>query len=195
MAVVRRSGKKPVSASDLSREQDRVPVKRKEGILQPGKYFKVLRLCHADGSPVKVLAPDQIIGAVNSDQPGIIGVTRHEFLSRLILKMNLLLLEVPMDAVRGAAQINKRDSVFLFSPEHPDESIPIGRHGAVEYSGHSRDRVPADDRILRISPDRNITTVSGFLLPGHIRNGGASQYLIFHISSPPQKSRHLFFNL
>ena len=158
---------------DLPREHDRVPVERKERVLKSRKCLEIGRDSHTDRSAVRVLAPDDIILVIDPDKSRIIRIERHKGLAVFIDKIDPVLLKAPVNAVLGAAEINERNSVLSLRAEHADEAVLIRDNCAVEDSCDMLHRISSDDRVLCISPDRDVSEVCRSFLPRHVRNSRA----------------------
>ena len=154
VAAVGRSREQHEIAADLAREQHRIPVKRQERILDSGKCLKIRCLRHTDRCAVEILTPDNIVGILHLHKSRIISVDRHEGLTVLVHKVNLVFLKIPVDGILASSQIDIRNSVRLFSAEDADELIPVRHYRTVEDSRHALHRISADDRVLLVSPYR-----------------------------------------
>ena len=190
MAAVGRAGQHHEIAVNLAGEQHCIPVKGNKGVLQPYKLLEVSGLGHTDGSPIEILAPDDIIGVLHLHQPGVIGIMGHERIALFIHEGNLILLNVPVDGVFASPQIDIGNAVGLFSPEHADKFIAIGHHCAVENTGHTLHGVTADNGVLGVSPDRSTLDPFGLLLPGDILHGRG-----YHLNIAHRNLTFSFYNL
>ena len=168
--AVRGSGQQLIAPVHPPGEQHRVAVEGDEGILQAREGLEIGGLRHADGRAVVVLAPHGVPGVLHLHQPRVVGVAGHQRRAALVREGHGRVLDVPVDAVGAAAQVDQRDAVGALAAEQGDEPALIGRGGGVEHPRHPGQRIAADDGILAVAPDGGVVAVvRGAILPGDVR--------------------------
>ena len=187
VSAVRGPAQQPVGPADLPRKQHRVPVEGNERILDPRKGPEVLRLRHADGSAVKIPAPDDVVRILHLHQPGVVSIVRHLRLPVFVRKGHLLPLHIPMDAVFGMSEVNVGNPVDLFAPQHRDVPVLPRHHRTVENPRDFRCGIPAHHRISAVAPNRRFGLhLRRPVLPGNVGQRVHIDHLHFsHLGSPP----------
>ena len=148
-------------------EQHRIAVEGDEGVFQTCKGLEIRGFGDADGSTVKILTPDGVVGVLDLHQTGVVGVLGHEGLALAVDEGNLVPVKVPMDAVGAPAKVDIGDTVQLLAPEHADEAVLIGNNRTVENPGDTGQGIPADNRIFRVPP-QGAFAAGGLILPGDV---------------------------
>ena len=187
VAGVGRAGQQREHAVNLAGEQHRVAVEGHKGVFDAGEGFEIGGFGNADGRAVEVLAPDNIIGILHLDQPRVVGVGRHKGFALFVHKGDLFGVELPVDAVGAAAQVDEGDAVGLLAAEHPDVGTLVRHHRRVEDARHAGDGVAADDRVFGIAPQRQ-GGAGGFGLPGDVGQGVTVQFYVAHSTVSFQNS-------
>ena len=166
VTVVAGTGEHNVIFAYLTREENCVPVVWEKRVLKTGEGLEIGGFSYSDSGAVGVLTPHYIVCIVYLYETRIIGVRRHKGSSGLVGKGNLIRFKFPVECVLAPSEINVRDAVPLFASEHADVSAFVGHYCAVEDTCHVGERVPVDDRVFGIPPDRSGTGL-GLVLPRH----------------------------
>ena len=182
MSAVGRAGQHHEIAVYFSGKEYCITVERQERIFNSYKSLEICSLGDTDGCTIEILTPDDVIGIFYLHQSGIVGVDRHKRLALFIYKRNLILLEIPVNGILAAPQIDIRNTVDLFPTEHTDKFITVRHYRTVENSGYSFYRISANDRVLCVSPYRCSGMSFGFILPGYLGYGLADHLYFTHSS-------------
>ena len=183
MPVVARTRKHREFPADLAGEQHAVAVERDEGIFQLVERLEILRPRHADRRAVVTVAPRHVVfvpdlghtRVVTVDPLADFGVAAHQF--------EVLLADVPVDAVHREARVDAHAAVGIVAAEHARIIILalLERNDRrIENAVRGRKRVAPDDRVGRIAP-HNLLAPRGTLFPRHIRQCRAHYFQIVHV--------------
>ena len=183
MAVVARTRQHGETAVDLAGEQHAVAVEGDKGVLQLVERLEVVGPRDADRRAVVTVAPRHVVfvpdlghtRVVTVDPLADFGVAAHQF--------EVLLADVPVDAVHREARVDAHAAVGVVAAEHARIIILalLERNDRrIENAVRGRKRVAPDDRVGRITP-HNLLGAGGTLFPRHIRQRRAYDFQIVHV--------------
>ena len=183
MPVVARTRKHREFPADLAGKQHTVAVERDEGVFQLVERLEILRPRHADRRAVVTVAPRHVVfvpdlghtRVVTVDPLADFGVAAHQF--------EVLLADVPVDAVHREARVDAHAAVGVVAAEHARIIILalLERNDRrIENAVRGRKRIAPDDRVGRITP-HNLLGAGGTLFPRHIRQRRAYDFQIVHV--------------
>ena len=171
-------------APDLARKQNPVAVIGKKCVFKLVERLEVIRPRNADRRPVVAVAPRNVVFVadlrnariVAVDPLGDFGIGAHEF--------EILLADIPLDAVHREAYMDAHPAVRVVAPENARIIIlafPEGNDRRVEDRIRRRKRMTPDDRVLRVTP-HHLFGAGGTILPRHIGLIRARNFQCIHIN-------------
>ena len=158
-------------AVNLAGEHHAVAVVGQEGVLQLVEGLEVGRPGHADGGAVVAVAPRHVVLVVDFGHTRVIAVDPLPHFGVGTLEVEILLLDVPVDAVDREADVNPHPAVGVVAAK--DTRIVVlavleGNDRRVEDAVRGRKQVARDNRVGRIAPE-HLFRAGGTLLPRHVR--------------------------
>ena len=171
-------------APDLARKQNPVAVIGKKCVFKLVERLEIIRPRNADRRPVVAVAPRNVVFVadlrnariVAVDPLGDFGIGAHEF--------EILLADIPLDAVHREAYMDAHPAVRVVAPENARIIIlafPEGNDRRVEDRIRRRKRMTPDDRVLRVTP-HHLFGAGGTVLPRHIGLIRARNFQCIHIN-------------
>lgn len=155
---------------DFFWEKDAVAVVGEEGVFELFKGLEVLGSGETNGGAVVSVAPSDVIGSVYFGDAGIVSVFHPADFFVFAKKVDRLGIEVKVEAVATAADMQMRNAIHPFGTEDANESAIPGNNGRIVDSGDAGQGAAADERIGIIAPE-DIVAAVGAGLPGNIGKG------------------------
>ena len=166
VAGVTGPGEHHIQPVDFPGEQYAVAVIGQEGVFKLVEGLEILRPAHADGGAVIPVAPGYVILPVHKAHPGVIPVLPGRHI-RIALKMDRLVLNLPMDAVLAESGEDIHTHGPAVTAEHTGEAVAERHNRAVEHAVGPLDGVASDDGVAGIAPYGHMA-VRRLRLPGEV---------------------------
>ena len=171
-------------APDLARKQNPVAVIGKKCVFKLVERLEIIRPRNADRRPVVAVAPRNVVFVadlrnariVAVDPLGDFGIGAHEF--------EILLADIPLDAVHREAYMDAHPAVRVVAPENARIvifSFFEGNDRRVEDRIRRRKRMTPDDRVRAVTP-HHLFGAGGTVLPRHIGLIRARNFQCIHIN-------------
>ena len=192
MSAVGRTAHHHVLAVDLSGEHNAVSVEGEVCVLKLCEGLEIVGVSDTDGRlPAVSVAPCYNVLVFELANSGVVAVLPLSNLGDIALKVDSLLVDVPVDTVLGEANVKLHVSLSVVNSENACELVVavLERYnGAVEdgvgrlsvaVSLLNHDLISLNDRVSTVSP-YNVSASLGLFHPGDIGHGYAVYNLCFH---------------
>ena len=166
VAGVAGPGEHHIQPVDFPGEQYAVAVIGQEGVFKLVEGPEILRPAHADGGAVIPVAPGYVILPVHKAHPGVVPVLPDRHI-RITLKMDRLVLNLPMDAVLAEAGEDIHTHGPAVTAEHTCESVLKRHDRTVKNTVGIFCCVASDDGVAGIAPYGHMA-VRRLRLPGEV---------------------------
>ena len=144
-----------------------VAVEGEERVLHLVELLEILRVAHANGVAVVIVAPGHQVTALDFHYPRVIGLDEPPDLRVVANPADRLGVNVEADAVFAAPGVNAHAAGPVVHPEHAGEALAERDHGAVEDAVGAGNDVARDDRVSAVAPDY-VRTPFGARFPRYI---------------------------
>jgi len=167
VAGVARAAQHHVIALNFARKEHPVAIEGEKGILELVEYLKVLRVAHADGVAMIIIAPGDQVTPVDFHHSRIIRLNEMPDLGILTKPFDWVRVDLEMEAVLAATGVDAHAARSIVNPKDAGEALAKGHDRAVKHAVCAGNRIAWDHGISAITPD-HICAITRTLLPGNV---------------------------